>query len=275
MKSADLHLHTVFSDSTYTPEQLVEAAYKAGLACIAVVDHDTVKGIKPLIQAARSRDIEVVPGIELSAEYMGQEIHILGYFIDYHNRKLLKKLQVLKANRIARIRKIAKKLKDIGIDLKPRAVFALAKSGTVGRMHVALAMVKEELVKSTAEAFNRFIGDNGPAYVLDFKLSPSEAVALIKGAGGIPVLAHPYLIKQEDLIRQIIKAGIMGLEVYYPQHSKNMIKAYLKLAEEYGLLATGGSDCHGRAKPFVKIGSVKIPYDLVEKLKNAKTLKKV
>lgn len=270
MNSADLHLHTVFSDSTYTPVQLVETAQKAGLTCIALVDHDTVKGIKPLLRAAKSKNIEVLPGIELSAEYEGQEIHILGYLIDYNDKRLIKKLRVLRANRIARVRKIAEKLKGIGISLKPRAVFALARGATVGRMHVALAMVKEGLVKSTAEAFARFIGDKGPAYVLDFKLSPSEAISLIRGAGGIPVLAHPYLIKQEDLMHKIINEGIMGLEVYYPQHSKAMVKAYLKLAGKYNLLVTGGSDCHGSSKPFVKIGSVKIPYDLVEKLKEAR-----
>jgi len=270
MKSADLHLHTLFSDGTYTPQELIEKAKKAGLSCIAVVDHDTVSGIEPALEAAESENIEVVPGIELTAEYEGSEIHILGYFIDYKNKEFIKKLEALRENRIGRIHKILAKLKDAGVSLNPQAVFDIAQQGTVGRLHIARAMVKEGIVTSIFEAFRKYIGDKCPAYVSGFRLSPIEAINLIKEAGGIPVLAHPYILNNDELVLMLIKYGIMGLEIYYPEHSQAMINFYLELARKNNLLVTGGSDCHGSAKPEVKIGSVKIPYDLVDSLKRAK-----
>lgn len=270
MKYADLHLHTIFSDGTYTPAGLIEKAGRLGLVCLAVVDHDTVLGIAPALEAAKGKAIEVIPGIELTAEYEGLEIHILGYLIDYKNKNLIEKLDVLKKNRIERIYKIADKLKALGIDLKAETVFALAQQGTVGRLHVARAMVGEGLIKSSAEAFRKFIGDKCPAYVLGFRLSPYEAVKLIKDAAGIPVLAHPYSLNRDDLIPKLIDYGIMGLEAYYPEHTHAMVNHYLNLAEKYNLLVTGGSDCHGEAKPEAKLGSIKIPYALVEKIKAAR-----
>ena len=269
MKYADLHLHTVFSDGTYTPEQLIAQSCKAKLSAIAVVDHDTIEGIQPVKKIAVAHNIEVLAGIELSAEYDGIEIHILGYLIDFKNELLAKRLRDLKANRIERIFRIVEKLKDAGVSLSPDSVFTIAQQGTVGRLHVARAMVKEGKVGSITEAFQRYIGDKSCAYVLGFKLSPQEAIQLIKDAAGIPVLAHPYSINNDDLILEFIDMGIMGLEAYYPEHSQSMINFYLALAREHNLLVTGGSDCHGNAKPEVKIGSLKVSYELVEKLKEA------
>jgi predicted metal-dependent phosphoesterase TrpH len=270
MKSADLHLHTVFSDSTYTPVELINESTRVGLSAIAVVDHDTVKGIEPTLKIAKMANIEVLPGIELSAEDDGLEIHILGYLIDYKRRDLEEKLEFLRKNRIERIYKIADKLKGMGIKLKPEAVFEIAKQGTVGRLHVARAMVNTGLVDSTTEAFQKYIGDKCPAYVCNFRFSPQDAIKLIRDVGGIPVLAHPYSLNRDELIPKFVDYGMMGLEVYYPEHSQGMINLYLSLAKKYNLLITGGSDCHGNAKPEVKIGSVQIPYKFVEKLKEAK-----
>jgi len=261
-------LHTIFSDSTYTPEELISQSLKNGLSAIGVVDHDTVDGIEPAIRAARDEGIEVLPGIELSAEYEGQEVHILGYLVNYKDKELIEKLEFLKKNRVERIYKIVDKLRDIGVKLEAESVFDVAARGTVGRLHVARAMVNAGLVGSTSEAFRRYIGDTSPAYVCNFKISPAEAINLIKRVNGIPVLAHPYLIKDE-LIPQFVKYGLMGLEAYYSEHSQAMINFYLGLAREYKLLVTGGSDCHGKAKPEAKIGSVKIPYEFVERLKEA------
>lgn len=271
MKSADLHLHTIFSDGTYTPPELISKSSKAGLSAISVVDHDTVEGINPVSEEAKKVNIEVLPGIELSAELDGVEIHILGYLIDYTNENLIERLKNLKKNRIARIYKIVDKLKEAGITINPQSIFDIAGSGTVGRLHVARALVKEKKVSSIFEAFKKYIGDKCPAYVLGFKFLPQEAIKLIKDAGGIPVLAHPYCINNEKLIYKFIEDGIMGLEVYYPEHSQSMINFYLDLAKKNNLLVTGGSDCHGNAKPEVRIGSIKIPYELVEKLKEAKS----
>ncbi|MBI5144701.1 MAG: PHP domain-containing protein, partial [Candidatus Omnitrophica bacterium] len=226
--------------------------------------------IDPVIEIARSKNIEVLSGIELSAEYDGLEIHILGYLIDYQDRRLQERLDILKKNRRERIYKIIDKLKSINLQLDAQTVFNLAGQGTVGRLHIARAMVKEGLVGSQQEAFQKYIGDKSPAYVCNFRFSPSEAIKLIKAVGGVPVLAHPYALNRDDLIPEFINSGLMGLEAYYPEHTRAMTNLYLALAEKYNLLVTGGSDCHGMAKPEAKIGSVKIPYELVEKLKVAK-----
>jgi predicted metal-dependent phosphoesterase TrpH len=270
MKFADLHLHTLFSDGTYTPQELIEEAGKQDLSAISIVDHDTVEGIEPTMEIAKSKNIEVISGIELSAEYDGLEIHILGYLVDYKRKDLIERLGSLRENRIERIYKIVDKLKDIGVALKAEAVFDMAKQGTVGRLHIARAMLKEGLVSSTWEAFHKYIGEKSPAYICGFKFSPQEAIKLIKDVGGIPVLAHPYTLSRDDLIPQFIEQGMMGLEAYYPEHTQGMTNLYLSLAKKFNLLVTGGSDCHGNAKPEAKIGSMKIPYELVEKLKRAK-----
>lgn len=269
MKYADLHLHTIFSDGTYTPKQLIQEACRVGLSAIAIADHDNVDAIEPALKEYRGKKIEVIPAIELSAEHEDSEIHILGYLIDYKNKHLKERLAFLRRNRIERVYKMVDKLVSMGINLKPEAVFALAENATVGRLHIARAMVNEGFIKSTAEAFYKYIGDKSPAYVCGFKLSPLNAINLIKSSGGIAVLAHPYLIKDEKLIPSLVRHGLRGLEIYYPEHSKAAIKHFLKLAKKFDLLATGGSDCHGKAKPEAKIGSIKIPYELVEKLKKA------
>jgi predicted metal-dependent phosphoesterase TrpH len=270
MKFADLHLHTIFSDGTCTPSELLLACEKAGLSCIAVTDHDNTSAIAPILEAAADSQIEVLPGIELSCEYNGQEIHILGYLIDYRNPDLSRKLKELKNIRIRRVYQIADKLKELGMNLDPQSVFKISGTGTVGRLHIARAMEKAGLVRDVREAFQKYIGDKCPAYVLGFKLSPAAAIKLITEAGGIAILAHPYLIENDELIMDFLGMGLMGLEVYYPEHSQGMINFYLEIAKKHNLLITGGSDCHGLAKPQVRVGSIKIPYELVERLKEAK-----
>jgi len=270
MKFADLHLHTIYSDGTYTPQKLVRDAAAAGLSAISVCDHDTVDGIMPTIESANKVDMEVLPGIELTCEDDGTEIHILGYCIDHTDTALRDELVVLRNIRNERVYKICAKLKIIGIDLSPEKVFAISEGGTVSRLHIARSMVKEGIVGSVTEAFQKYIGDKCPAYVCGFRYPPESAIKLIKSACGIPVLAHPYSLHNDELIPKFVEFGIMGLEVYYPEHSQGMINYYLGLAQKYNLLATGGSDCHGDAKSEVRIGSMKIPYDLVQKIKDAK-----
>jgi hypothetical protein len=270
VKFADLHLHTNYSDGTYTPEELVEKAVGAKLSCISITDHDTVGAIPEAMAAANASGIEILPGIEISCEYELREVHILGYLIDYKSSELLKRLETLKENRISRIYKITEKLNALGIGLKAEDVFSVANGATVGRLHVARAMVLKGLVKTVSEAFNRYIGDSGPAFSLGFRFTPEEAIKFIHDNAGVAVLAHPYIIKDEELIFKLIGLGLMGLEVYYPEHSQGEINFYLGLAKEYNLLVTGGSDCHGSAKPQVRIGSIKIPYDLVEKMKEVR-----
>jgi 3',5'-nucleoside bisphosphate phosphatase len=270
VKFADLHVHTIFSDGTSTPEELIFLSKKCGLSAISVVDHDTIQGVAQTLEIGREENVEVLPGIELSAEYDGLEIHILGYLIDYENGELLEKLSFLKRNRVERIYKIAKKLNDLGINLDPEDVFSLAGNGTVGRLHVARVLEEKGFVGSVYEAFRKYLGDNCPAYELGFRFSPKEAIKLIKDAKGIPVLAHPYILKKDDLIFKFIEQGIMGLEVHYIEHSQSMVNFYSNIAKENGLLITGGSDFHGGGKPGVKLGSIKVPYELVERLKVAR-----
>ncbi len=270
MKFADLHLHTNFSDGTYTPAELVKKALDAGLSCIALTDHDTVGGIPETIAAAKPLGLEVLPGIEISSEYKSREVHILGYLIDYNSCMLLDKLAVLKKNRIERIYRITEKLNALGIGLKAQDVFDISKGAVPGRLHVARALESRGFIGSIHEAFNKYIGDNGPAYSLGFRFSPQEAIKFIRDNAGIPVLAHPYILDDEELIPEFIKLGIMGLEAYYPEHSQGETNFYLNLANDHNLLVTGGSDCHGSAKPQVRIGSMKIPYALVERLKETK-----
>ncbi len=270
MRYADLHLHTVFSDGTFTPAELVKASVKAGLSAIAVTDHDTVEGVTPAIEAAEKEDIELLPGIELTVEYQAIEIHMLGYLIDYKCAKLGKRIEVLKHNRVERVYKICDKLKKMGACLDPQAVFDISGNGTVGRLHIARAMVKQNLVNSLYDAFKTYIGDKCPAYVLGFRFSPQEAIELIRDAGGIPVLAHPYLMNNDELIPKFAALGLMGLEVYYPEHTQRLISRYRAMARKHNLLVTGGSDYHGDAKRNVKLGCLKVDYELVKRLKAAK-----
>lgn len=270
MKYADLHLHTVYSDSTYEPLELILSAKEAGLDCIAVVDHDTVNGILPTINAGKPQGIEVIPGIELSCEYRGSEIHMLGYLIDYQDSVLMDRLAQIRKIRYERIYKMIDKLKAMNVDINPDDVFKLSRTDSVGRLHLARIIVKLGFAGSIPEVFQRFIGDKGPAYVCGFRLTPEEAIHLILKARGIPVLAHPYILNNDNVIPEFVKYGLRGLEVYYPEHTNVKTQGYKELAEKFNLLVTGGSDCHGKAKPEVAIGSVKIPYELVERLKEEK-----
>jgi predicted metal-dependent phosphoesterase TrpH len=269
VKFADLHLHTVFSDGTYTPNQLISDSLKSGLSAISVTDHDTVHGVEIIRNMAQGLDLEIIPGIELTAEYNGTEVHILGYFIDYQNSDLVEKLDSLKKIRVERAYKIIEKLKNMKIVLDAKKVFNLAQHGTVGRLHIARALVNDGLVGSLNEVFQKYIGDKCPAYVSGFRFSVAEAVRLIKRFGGVSVLAHPYSLGNDELIAGFVGDGVEGLEVYYSEHTNTMVRRYLKIAEDLRLLVTGGSDCHGVAKSEIKIGSIKIPYELVEKLKKA------
>ncbi len=270
MKYADLHVHTAESDGTLTPKQLVREALSRGLSAIAIVDHDTVGGIPEAEVAAQGADLEVIAGIELTAQYEGQEIHILGYFLDLQNKALLEKLNLVQLNRIERVHKIVNNLEQQGVKLNAQDVFDISGKGTVGRMHIARALVKGGWVTTTAEAFRKYIGDKSPAYVLGFSLSPVEAINLIKGAGGVAVLAHPYILHDDALITELAGYGLQGIEVYYPEHSQSMVNFYLDLAKKLNLLVTGGSDFHGSVKPDIKLGAIKIPIELVEKLRQVR-----
>jgi len=267
MKYADLHIHTKFSDGTFTPERVVKEAGKEGLSCIAITDHDQVSGIEPAQNCAVDFAIEVVPGVELSAEIDNCEIHILGYFIDWRQDWFRDRLRQICDARKRRALAIIERLKTQGINLEPAQVFGLAGTGAVGRLHIARILKREGLVQSIQEAFNKYIGNGQPSYVKKFKLTVAEAIDMIRKLKGLAVLAHPHTINDSGLIPELVRLGLRGIEVYYPGYAPATTKHYENLAREYGLLLSGGSDCHGLSKNKASIGEVKIPYSLVEVMK--------
>ena len=268
MKYADLHVHTIYSDGTFTPQEVVDCAKDKGLACIAICDHDCVDGIDPSLEHSKGIPLEIVPGVELTVIKNGKEIHMLGYFISWKEKWFVDILKKVQRERILRIDKMIEKLKKFNIDVDKEKVMENAgRKGSVGRLHLARTLVEMKAVPSIQTAFNRYIGDSKPCYVEDIGFEAKEAIDLILKAKGVPILAHPHTIKDDSLILEFIKYGIRGIEVFHTDHPSQLSKKYERMAKEHGLLATGGSDCHGLGKGRVLLGSVKVPYSIVEKLR--------
>ena len=266
---ADLHLHTRFSDGTWSPEELAPQARRHGLAALALTDHDTVEGCAPMAQACAVAGLEFIAGVELTAQQDGDEIHILGYGLEAGDPALLAQLASFQTVRQDRIREIVLRLNQLGVPLAAEAVFALASCRAPGRPHVARALAQAGLCSSPDEAFDRFLKKNRPAWVPKFKLSAAEAIALIHDARGVAVLAHPVLNRSDDLIPGVVEAGLDGLECFHTKHSARDAARYLDLAARFHLLVTGGSDCHGLNKGRPLVGTVKLPRHYVEQLKAA------
>ncbi len=264
---ADLHLHTRFSDGTYTPEEVVAEARKHGLAAIALTDHDTVEGCASTAAACAAAGIEFLVGAELTAEQDGRELHILGYGMEATNPVLLQALTRFQNVRQQRIREIVARLNELGIALEAEAVFALANCRAPGRPHVARALVTAGACESLDEAFERFLKKHRPAWVPKFKMSAADAIELIHQAGGAAVLAHPALNRVDDLIPGMVAAGLDGIECYHTKHPPATRDRYLGMTNRLGALVTGGSDCHGMNKGKPLIGTVRLPYEYFEKLK--------
>jgi len=264
---ADLHLHTVFSDGTYTPEQLAAQARRHGLRAVALTDHDAVEGCRPTALACRQDGVEFIPGTELTTEASGDELHLLGYFVDPDHPRLLEELARFQAVRQNRIREMVERLNRLGIPLQAEAVFALANCRSPGRPHIARALVQAGFCASLDEAFQRFLKRNRPAWVPKFKASASEAIELLHQAGGLAVLAHPGLTRSDVFIPELVEAGLDGLECYHVKHSAPATEYYVRTAIGLNLLVTGGSDCHGFSKGKPVMGTVKLPYAHVELLK--------
>jgi 3',5'-nucleoside bisphosphate phosphatase len=264
---ADLHLHTNFSDGTYSPEELVSQAKQRGFAAIALTDHDTVEGCARAAQACADAQIEFIPGTELTAEKDGCEIHILGYLMDTQNPKLLAEIGKFQAVRQSRIREMVARLNGLNVPLEVTAVFALANCRSPGRPHVARALVQAGLCANLDEAFERYLRKNRPAWVPKMKMSALDAIALIHQAGGLAVMAHPGLSRTDELIPHLVEVGLDGIECFHTKHSTAAAERYLEMADKFHLLVTGGSDCHGLSKGKPLIGTVKLPYEHVERLK--------
>jgi predicted metal-dependent phosphoesterase TrpH len=273
----DLHAHTVCSDGSATPFELVALAHSQGARAVAITDHDTVAGLDAGRQAAEHFGIEFVDGIEISAEYSPGTMHILGYYINDKATGLLAKLAELRIAREKRNPEIASRLQTLGLDIGYEEVARLAGNKVVGRPHFARLMVERGYAESIQDAFNRFLAKGAAAYVEKVRLSPKDSIALVHEAGGVAVLAHPYQLKlasledAERLIVELARMGLDGIEAIYSRHSDEERSAYALMARRHGLLVTGGSDYHGTYKPDLSIvrgkGDLSVPYALLEEVK--------
>ncbi len=243
----DLHVHTTASDGIYSPAEVIDQACALGLGGLAITDHDTVTGLQ---EARKQADkygeiLIVIPGIELNTDYLENEVHILGYFINGDDTALLNRLEEIKQARTERAVKMIHRLHAMGMIISFEQVKKLARGDLIARPHIAQALQEKGYVFSIKEAFEKYIGRDKPAYVPRYKFLPGEAIELIKNAGGISSLAHPGLIKNQNIIVEVIKMGIDALEVYYPEHSIIQENEFINLSRRYKLLITGGSDFHG------------------------------
>ncbi len=270
IKRADLHTHTTASDGRLTPTQLVELAANIGLSTIAITDHDTVAGLPEGIEAGKRLGVEVIPGIELSTEDNGTDIHMLGYFIDYQNPDFIEMLHHFQMIRLERAKKIIEKLAELGVHITLEEVIQIAgNAASIGRPHIAQAILNRGYVSDFQEAFDKYIGAEGPAYVPKYKLPTVEGTKFLYKAGGVPVIAHPGLSTTPDYVEFLAKNGhIRGIEVWHPEHTPEQVHTYYKLAEKYRLLKTGGSDFHG-VPGKSKLGQVTVAYVSVAALKRA------
>lgn len=265
---ADLHMHSTYSDGAYPPQELVGRMKAAGVGVVSLTDHDSVGGIEEAAAAGKDSGVEVIPGIELSATLDRREVHILGYFIDYHNEKFLEALVLFREYRLKRAERIVSKLNSMNIPLSLDSVLEQAGEGAVGRVHIANAMVNDGHADTFNQVFNKYIGEGRPAFERKFEMTPQQTVTLIAEAGGISVLAHPGRSIDEKQLLQIIDGGIDGIEVVHPSHSPDLVEHYRKIVNEYFLVESGGSDYHGGLRDDDHVlGRVNVPFETVETMR--------
>jgi predicted metal-dependent phosphoesterase TrpH len=265
----DLHIHSNASDGKLSPEAIVNMAAEYGLKYIALTDHDSVAGIPAALRAVSAfPELVFIPGVEISTEIADGEVHILGYFIDFTDKDFTQALGRFRDSRQGRAQGMIAKLAKMGINIDWARVQELAGDGVIGRPHVARAMLEKGYITTFEEAFDKYIGHGGPAYVERDKMTPAEAVELILRARGLPVLAHPFTVAEpEKLVKELQPKGLVGLEAYYKDASPDDVKAMLRVAERNGLIVTGGTDYHGLGENNeVKLGGVDVPLKAAEKL---------
>ncbi len=264
----DLHVHTTYSDGIMSPAEVVEAAAKLNLRGVAITDHDAIGGVAEAVERGRELGVVVVPGVEISAGMDRQEVHILGYFFDHTDKKFREKLEGFQASRLVRIQEMVKRLRSMGLRIDFERVVALGGEGAVGRPHVAMALVEKGYIGSMAEAFESLIGDNGPAYSQRARITPALAVEMIHEAGGVAGWAHPGLEGHDEWFDEFVEMGIDLLEVVHPEHSNKEANKYRVMAESEGLIAVGGSDCHGAlVDGRLALGRYTVEFDTVAKLR--------
>lgn len=269
MSTIDLHIHSSVSDGVYTPAEIINKAAKAGMTVIALADHDNVDGITEALAAAENTPgLTVIPGVEISTDVPDGEVHMLGYFIDHTNPELLSSLVSMRGSRKTRARQMIDKLAELGFPVSWERVLELAGEGTIGRPHIAQALLEKGHIATIQEAFSRFLAWGGPAYVGRDKMSPEEAIGLIRRAGGLPVMAHPFTSNNtETLVAGLKESGLAGLEAYYKSYTEGEVSILVGIAEKYGLIATGGTDYHGLDENAeTAIGGTNVPLKAAEDL---------
>lgn len=263
----DLHIHSTASDGRLSPEEVVARSVELGLTTIAITDHDTVGGIVPALEAAKAfPGLRVIPGVELSTDVPQGEVHVLGYFIDYTDKELEARLERMRNSRQERAQGMIAKLRDLGVHIEWRRVQEIAGGGSIGRPHLAQAMLEKGYVASFNEVFTNYLGRGGPAYVERRKMTPVDAVELILRTRGLPVLAHPFTVSDpETMVTELKAAGLVGIEAYYKDYNTEEVDRLVSLADRYNLITTGGSDYHGIDSVIeTMIGDVGVPMEAAE-----------
>lgn len=267
---ADLHIHSTASDGTLSPTQVVEAASRAGLRAISITDHDTTDGMREAQEAGRRLGIDVISGVEINTEVGSRDVHILGYFYDIDDEAFTGQIRALREGRLVRAQTMVNKLAAVNAKVELEHVLSIAHDAAVGRPHVARALVEAGYVSDLDEAFGRYLGRGKPAFVERMKYPPEEAMALIRRCGGIPVIAHPPLVNDDDLVVRMADSGAMGIEVYHARHKPKHVRRWREFARRRGLLITGGSDSHGPGGVVpVEIGSVTVSDEELDALYEA------
>lgn len=244
---SDLHIHTFHSDGVYSPAEVIDRAKNSGIGVISITDHDSVNALPEAIEYGKKKGIEIIPGVEISTDINNIEVHLLGYFINYNDDEFNKYLTFFRDERLHRAKRIVQKLCNLGFTITIEDVLSEARFSAIGRPHIATAMVKLGLVSNYYEAFEKYIGDNCPAFERKIHVSPQSALKLINDAGGLAFIAHPGNIR-EFILRELIEAGLDGIEVIHPSHQPHHEKFYMGIVNEYCLLDSGGSDWHGGYK---------------------------
>ena len=271
----DLHCHSTFSDGSLTPEQLIDEAAKIGLAALALTDHDTTAGLPRFLAAAANTAVRAVPGVELSVDCSPGVMHMLGYWMDVANPELVRQMAWIRDGREMRNRTMLEKLNALGFAMTWDEVQGFAGEDVVGRPHFAQVMLQKGYAKDKNEAFDKWLGDGKPGYADRPRLTAEVAVALIRQAGGVAVLAHPFSLhigkdEMASLFIQLAAAGLAGVECYYSEHSADLTKEYLVMAKQANLVPTGGSDFHGEVSPGIRLGvgfgGLKVPDEALAQL---------
>ncbi len=246
---ADLHIHSIASDGTFTPTEVVARAVELGLHAIALTDHDTVAGLAEAMAAAEEAGLDFVPGIEMGSDVGDRDIHILGYYVDYQSPDFLSYLEDLKKKRLTRAADMCERLTAAGMPLTLDEALRQTTNGLLTRAHIARAVVAAGYARNIGEVFELHLGNGKPCFVPKYNFTAGDVIAAIKAAGGIPVLAHPQLSRADEKIPELVEQGLMGLEGHCLDHKRHDVEHYIELADKYGLIVTGGSDCHGPRTP--------------------------